>query len=101
MSKHYKAAPKKDYIIWINEHRNDIIDQAPEQRVNYVLEQMNKSLEKEYDKKFVYQLLYRHGLLDKNPLRELTAGECYEKLISKDLDKPTIKQYIQGLIELL
>ena len=40
----YKPKGKKNYQIWIDEHKEDILKQESKNRVDYVYQNMNKEL---------------------------------------------------------
>ena len=60
----YKPKGKKNYQIWIDEHKDDILKQESKNRVDYVYQNMNKELNLNMSIKSIYQLLYRNNLID-------------------------------------
>ena len=60
----YKPKGKKNYQLWIEEHKDDILKQESKNRVDYVYQNMNKELNLNMSIKSIYQLLYRNNLID-------------------------------------
>lgn len=60
----YKPKGKKNYQLWIEEHKEDILKQESKNRVDYVYQNMNKELNLNMTIKSIYQLLYRNNLID-------------------------------------
>ena len=60
----YKPKGKKNYQIWIEEHKDDILKQESKNRVDYVYQNMNKELNLNMTIKSIYQLLYRNNLIE-------------------------------------
>ena len=60
----YQPKGKKNYQLWIEQHKEDILKQESKNRVDYVFQNMNKDLNLNMSLKSIYQLLYRNNLIE-------------------------------------
>ena len=57
-----KKGPK-EWRIWLNNHKNEILALPQKERVDYVYNHLNKDLNLDKARYSIYQLLYRNGFM--------------------------------------
>ena len=60
----YIRKGKKPYQLWIDEHKDEIMNITPKDRVDHVFQKLNEELKTNMKMKSVYQLLYRNNLIE-------------------------------------
>ena len=63
-SRYVKKGPKP-YQIWVNNHKDEILNIESKKRTDYVHEHLNNDLNLKMSKYEIYQLLYRNKLIDR------------------------------------
>ncbi len=63
-SRYVKKGPKP-YQIWVNNHKDEILNIESKKRTDYVHEHLNNDLNLNMSKYEIYQLLYRNKLIDR------------------------------------
>ena len=63
-SRYVKKGPKP-YQIWVNNHKDEILNIESKKRTDYVHEHLNNDLNLNMSKYEIYQLLYRNMLIDR------------------------------------
>ena len=81
----YKPKGKKNYQIWIDEHKEDILKQESKNRVDYVYQNMNKELNLNMSLKSIYQLLYRNNLIEHKKMTQEKKKNDIEIINPKSL----------------
>ena len=81
----YKPKGKKNYQIWIDEHKEDILKQESKNRVDYVYQNMNKELNLNMPLKSIYQLLYRNNLIEHKKMTQEKKKNDIEIINPKSL----------------
>ena len=81
----YKPKGKKNYQIWIDEHKDDILKQESKNRVDYVYQNMNKELNLNMSLKSIYQLLYRNNLIEHKKMTQEKKKNDIEIINHKSL----------------
>ena len=81
----YKPKGKKNYQIWIDEHKEDILKQESKNRVDYVYQNMNKELNFNMPLKSIYQLLYRNNLIEHKKMTQEKKKNDIEIINPKSL----------------
>ena len=84
-TKTYKPKGKKNYQLWIDEHKEDILKQESKNRVDYVFQNMNKELNLNMSLKSIYQLLYRNNLIEHKKISQQNKNEDIEVIKPKAL----------------
>ncbi len=84
-TKYYKKIEEKPYHRWLNEHKDEILNQPVKTRAQYAFEKINADLQLNLKYEAVYQLLYRAKMLIKEP----------------EAAKPNPNYYLRQLIEQL
>ena len=104
--KSYKPKGKKNYQLWIDEHKEDILKQESKNRVDYVYQNMNKELNLNMPLKSIYQLLYRNNLIEHKKMTliqrracELSTGSDQEKKKKENIEIIKPKSLIDSLID--
>ena len=64
LSRYVKKGPKP-YQIWVNNHKDEILNIESKKRTDYVHEHLNNDLNLNMSKYEIYQLLYRNKLIDR------------------------------------
>ena len=83
--KSYKPKGKKNYQLWIDEHKEDILKQESKNRVDYVFQNMNKELNLNMTLKSIYQLLHRNNLTEHKKITQQNKNEDIEVIKPKAL----------------
>ena len=86
--KYYKKVEEKPYHRWLNDHKDEILEQPVRTRAQYAFEKINADLNLNLKYEAVYQLLYRAKMLVKEP----------EDIVNA---KPNPNYYLRHLIEQL
>ena len=60
-----KKGPK-EWRIWLNNHKNEILTLPQKERVDYAYKHLNEDLNLDKSRYSIYQLLYRNGFLNSN-----------------------------------
>ena len=60
----YIRKGKKPYQLCIDEHKDEIMNITPKDRVDYVFKKLNEELKTNMKMKSIYQLLYRNNLIE-------------------------------------
>ncbi len=81
----YKPKGKKNYQIWIDEHKENILKQESKNRVDYVYQNMNKELNLNMSLKSIYQLLYRNNLIEHKKMTQEKKKNDIEIINQKSL----------------
>ena len=63
MSSKYIPKGKKPHQLWIEEHKDEIMNLPQNERVDYVYKNMNEQLNTNMKIQSVYQLLYRNNII--------------------------------------
>ncbi len=84
-TKYYKKIEEKPYHRWLNEHKDEILNQPVKTRAQYAFEKINADLQLNLKYEAVYQLLYRAKMLVKEP----------------EVPKPNPNYYLRQLIKQL
>ena len=61
----YVKKGPKPYQIWVNNHKDEILNIESKKRTDYVHEHLNNDLNLKMSKYEIYQLLYRNKLIDR------------------------------------
>ena len=100
--KNYKRVEEKPYHKWLNDHRDEILNQPSKTRAQYAFEKINKDLNLNLKYEAVYQLLYRSKLLGHNESKvnpDYYLNQLIEQLKAVNSAKKT-KKCIDKLLEL-
>ena len=96
--KSYKPKGKKNYQLWIDEHKEDILKQESKNRVDYVYQNMNKELNLNMPLKSIYQLLYRNNLIEHKKMTLIQRSD-QEKKKKENIEIIKPKSLIDSLID--
>ena len=100
--KNYKRVEEKPYHKWLNDHRDEILNQPAKTRAQYAFEKINADLNLNLKYEAVYQLLYRSKLLEHNESKvnpNYYLKQLIEQLKVVNSSKKT-KKCIDKLLEL-
>ena len=101
-SRYVKKGPKP-YQIWVNNHKDEILNIESKKRTDYVHEHLNNDLNLKMSKYEIYQLLYRNKLIDrkhKNIHSNDINNENYTGLISNINIPETLSGILSQLTDL-
>ena len=101
-AKHYKRVEEKPYNKWLNEHKEEILNQPVKVKVEYAFEKINKDLKLDLKFNVVYQLLYRNGLLGQDVYKN-NPDYYFKQLMKqlKEMNSPKqTKKYMDKLMDL-
>ena len=94
--KSYKPKGKKNYQLWIDEHKEDILKQESKNRIDYVFQNMNKELNLNMTLKSIYQLLYRNNLIEHKKITQQKLNQRSDHIDDIEVIKP--KALIDSII---
>ena len=100
MSSKYIPKGKKPHQLWIEEHKDEIMNLPQNERVDYVYKNMNEQLNTNMKIQSVYQLLYRNNIIehkkknkDNNDSVEIIKPETVVDSLIEDNINSKINEY--------
>lgn len=95
-NKNYKPKGKKPYQLWVEEHKNEILELPQKDKVDYVFQKMNEELKTNMSLKSVYQLLYRNDLIEHKKTTKVITTKAEKN--NEDIEIINPKSVIDSII---